>query len=53
MHVPPKCQSTFNGLHGAISQMIELFITVAVTTSNPLYFNKLLKNNKTYIYKLI
>jgi hypothetical protein len=26
---------TFNGLHGVISQKIELFITTAVRTSNP------------------
>jgi hypothetical protein len=26
---------TFNGLHGDISQKIELFITTAVETSNP------------------
>jgi hypothetical protein len=25
-HVPPKCRSTFNTLHGVISQKIELFI---------------------------
>jgi hypothetical protein len=53
MHVPLKCQLTYNRLHGALSQMIELFITVAVTTSNPLYFNKLWEHNKTRIYKLI
>jgi hypothetical protein len=26
---------TFNGIHGVISQEIELFITTAVRTSNP------------------
>jgi hypothetical protein len=26
---------TFNGLHGVISQKLELFITTAVRTSNP------------------
>jgi hypothetical protein len=34
-HVPPKRLSTFNGLHGVISQKTELFITTAVRTSNP------------------
>jgi hypothetical protein len=28
---------TFNGLHGIISQKIELFISTAVRTSNPIY----------------
>jgi hypothetical protein len=28
---------TFNGLHGVIFQKIELFITAAVETSNPVY----------------
>jgi hypothetical protein len=39
--VPPKCLLTFNGLHGVISQKIELFITTAVRTSNQfgLYIN--------------
>jgi hypothetical protein len=32
--VPPKRWMTFNGLHGVISQKIELFITTAVRTSN-------------------
>jgi hypothetical protein len=36
-HVHPKVQLTFNGLHGVISQKIELFITTAVRTSNPTY----------------
>jgi hypothetical protein len=25
-HIPPKCRLIFNGLHGVISQKIELFI---------------------------
>jgi hypothetical protein len=24
-HIPPKCRFTFNGLHGVMSQKIELF----------------------------
>jgi hypothetical protein len=32
---PAKCLLTFNGLHGVISQKIELFITTAVGPSNP------------------
>jgi hypothetical protein len=31
---PPKRQLTFNGLHGIISQKIELFVTNVVRTSN-------------------
>jgi hypothetical protein len=34
-HTPPKHELTFNRLYGVISQMIELFTTTAVTTSNP------------------
>jgi hypothetical protein len=34
-YVPPKRQLTFNGLHGIVSQKIEVFITTAVRTSNP------------------
>jgi hypothetical protein len=34
-HVPPKRRLSSNGLHGVISQKIELFITNAVRTSNP------------------
>jgi hypothetical protein len=34
-HVPPKCWLTFNGLHGVITQKIELFITTAARTSDP------------------
>jgi hypothetical protein len=34
-YVPPKLRLTFNGLHGVISQMIWLFVTTAVRTSNP------------------
>jgi hypothetical protein len=37
-HVPPKRRLTFNGLYGVISQMLELFITTAVRTSNRTYF---------------
>jgi hypothetical protein len=33
-YIPPKHLLTFNGLHGVISQKIELFITIAVRTSN-------------------
>jgi hypothetical protein len=32
--VPPKRRLTSNALHGVISQKIELFITIAVRTSN-------------------
>jgi hypothetical protein len=34
-YVPPKRRLTFNGLHGVITQEIELFITTGVRTSNP------------------
>jgi hypothetical protein len=37
-HVAPKRRLTFNGLHGVISQKIELFITTAVRTSSPTQF---------------
>jgi hypothetical protein len=37
----PKRLSTFNGLHGVISQKIELFITTAVITSDLTDFYKL------------
>jgi hypothetical protein len=33
--VLPKRRLTFNGLHGVIFQKMVLFITTAVTTSNP------------------
>jgi hypothetical protein len=36
-HVPSKCQLTFNGLHGVISEKIKPFIIAAVITSNPAY----------------
>jgi hypothetical protein len=36
--IPPNNQLTFNGLHGVISQKIELFIATAVRASNPIYF---------------
>jgi hypothetical protein len=35
-HVPPKCRLTFKGLHNAISQKVELFITIAVRTKYPI-----------------
>jgi hypothetical protein len=38
-YVPPKHQLIFNGLHGVIYQKIVLFITTAVTTSNPIDMN--------------
>jgi hypothetical protein len=38
VYVPPKRRSTFNRLHGVISQKIILFITTAVRTSNPTVF---------------
>jgi hypothetical protein len=38
-YVPPKHRLTLNGLHGVISQKMILFITTAVRTSNPIYFN--------------
>jgi hypothetical protein len=34
LHIPPKCWLTFNGLHGVISQKIQLFIITAVWTSD-------------------
>jgi hypothetical protein len=37
-YVPPKHQSTFNGLQGVLSQKTELFITAAAKTWNPIYF---------------
>jgi hypothetical protein len=37
-YVPPKRRLTCNGLHGVISQKIVLFITTAVSTSNPTGF---------------
>jgi hypothetical protein len=36
-HVLPKRRLAFNGLHGIISQKMELFITTAVRTSNPAF----------------
>jgi hypothetical protein len=36
LYVPPKRQPIYNGPHGIISKKIELFITTAVGTSNPL-----------------
>jgi hypothetical protein len=33
--MPPKHRLTLNGLHGALSQKIDLFITIAVRPSNP------------------
>jgi hypothetical protein len=34
-HITLKCQSTFRGIHGVISQRMGLFITIAPRTSNP------------------
>jgi hypothetical protein len=34
-HVPPKRPLTFNGLYGVMSENTQLFITIAVRTSNP------------------
>jgi hypothetical protein len=34
MEAKPKRPLTFNGLYGVISQMTELFTTIAVSTSN-------------------
>jgi hypothetical protein len=34
-HVSPKIVLTFNGLHGIISQKIELFVTTSMRTSDP------------------
>jgi hypothetical protein len=41
-YISPKRRLTFNGLHGIISQKIELLITTAVRTSNPTTLHKLL-----------
>jgi hypothetical protein len=38
-HVPPKRGLIFKGLHGDISQKIELFVTTAVRTSNHTFNN--------------
>jgi hypothetical protein len=38
-NVPLKCRLTFNGLHGVITQKIEIFITTDVSTSNPTYLS--------------
>jgi hypothetical protein len=35
MHILPKRQFSFTGLHGVISQKIELFMATAVIISNP------------------
>jgi hypothetical protein len=35
-HFLPKCRLMFNGLHSVIYQKIEIFVTIAVRTSNPL-----------------
>jgi hypothetical protein len=43
-HVPPKRRLTFNGLHGAIPNEIELFITTTVRISNPAYCKQFHKN---------
>jgi hypothetical protein len=36
--VPPPREFTLTGLHGVISQKIELSLTTAVRTSNPTWF---------------
>jgi hypothetical protein len=41
-YVHPKRRFTFNGLHGAASQKIVLFISTAVTTSNPTFLSILI-----------
>jgi hypothetical protein len=38
-HVSPKRRSTLNGVHGVISQKMELFITTAVRTSIPTLYH--------------
>jgi hypothetical protein len=35
---PPKRRLAFNGLHGVISQKIELVMTTAVRTLNPISY---------------
>jgi hypothetical protein len=40
-YVPLKYRLTFNGLHGVITQKVELIITTAVTTSDPTDFSLL------------
>jgi hypothetical protein len=35
-HISPFSRLNFNGLHGVISQKIELFITTAVRIANPI-----------------
>jgi hypothetical protein len=39
-HVPPKRQLIFNGLHGAMSHKVELFITTDARTSNPTLYSR-------------
>jgi hypothetical protein len=36
-HVVPKCWFNFSGVYGLISQKVEIFITTAVSTSNPVF----------------
>jgi hypothetical protein len=36
VHFAPKCRLTSIGLHGALSQRAELFISTAVRTSDPI-----------------
>jgi hypothetical protein len=38
-HIPPKNWLTFNGLHGVISQKIQLFVTTATRTSDAITLN--------------
>jgi hypothetical protein len=47
-HVPPKRRLTFNGLHSVISQKVELFITTAVRTSDPLFQCIIYKPNQLF-----
>jgi hypothetical protein len=34
-HIPPKCRLIFKGVHGVLPQKIEIFLNVAMRTSNP------------------
>jgi hypothetical protein len=52
-HVPLKLLLTFNGLHGAISQKIKLFITTAVRTSDCTNFSLVAVANILYINIII
>jgi hypothetical protein len=50
--VPPKRLLTFNGLHGIISQKIQVFITTAVRASDPVTITSALSNAAPVIYFL-